>query len=92
MYLTALEKEKNTNKYIQSIRIYIMKTTISTTLIITLFISIISLPFASCGDQKKADVDKSPNEVYPEDWPTIKALPLGPANEKQIDEILPKLT
>ena len=69
-----------------------MKRTISTTLQGTLFICIISLLLASCGDQKAGGAEKSPSEVYPEDWQTIKALPLDPAIEKQIDEILPKLT
>ena len=37
-------------------------------------------------------VEKPENEIHPEDWPAIKALPLDPKIEGQIDEILPKLT
>ncbi|MGS0526659.1 hypothetical protein ACU8V7_17330 [Zobellia nedashkovskayae] len=31
-------------------------------------------------------------KVHPEDWAIIKPLPLDPAIEAQIDELLPKLT
>jgi len=46
-----------------------------------------------CNQSKKtADTEKPENLVNPKDWPTIKALPLDPAIEAQIDDILPKLT
>ncbi len=36
--------------------------------------------------------DKSEKIVHPEDWKKLTALPLDPAIEQQIDELLPKLT
>ncbi|MDH5259304.1 MAG: glycoside hydrolase family 3 protein, partial [Gammaproteobacteria bacterium] len=46
-----------------------------------------------CTQQNNAtNEEKSANLVNPEDWPSIKALPLDPSIEAQIDEILPKLT
>jgi len=44
--------------------------------------------------EKKTEVVQltSENKVKPEDWPVIKQLPLDPAIEAQIDELLPKLT
>lgn len=41
------------------------------------------------GSEKSGATDKA---VHPEDWKKISPLPLDPAIEKQIDEILPKLT
>ncbi|WP_299534143.1 glycoside hydrolase family 3 protein [Ulvibacterium sp.] len=37
-------------------------------------------------------IEKSTNLVHPEDWPNIRPLPLDPAIEAQIDDLLPKLT
>ncbi|MEM7375528.1 MAG: glycoside hydrolase family 3 N-terminal domain-containing protein [Bacteroidota bacterium] len=42
--------------------------------------------------QEKNVAETSKNPVNPEDWQSIKSLPLDPAIEAQIDEILPKLT
>jgi len=54
---------------------------------------VLSILVLGCAHQKNAlDVVKSANLVNPEDWPSIKALPLNPAIEAQIDELLPKLT
>lgn len=54
---------------------------------------IIPILIGGCTQQKKPAVaEKTTNLVNPEDWPTIKALPLDPAIEAQIDDILPKLT
>jgi len=39
-----------------------------------------------------AGTEKADAEVHPEEWASIKALPLDPAVEAQIDELLPKLT
>lgn len=36
--------------------------------------------------------DTFSKQINPENWPKIKALPLDPAIEAQIDELLPKLT
>jgi beta-glucosidase len=45
------------------------------------------------ADKKTVVVQLTPaNKVNPEDWPIIKPLPLDPAIEAQIDELLPKLT
>ncbi|MBK8516709.1 MAG: exo 1,3/1,4-beta-D-glucan glucohydrolase [Saprospiraceae bacterium] len=67
-------------------------------------LSIISILGTGCSPQKKtvdaAEVKKQTEivhikpavQVHPEDWPIIKALPLDPAIEEQIDAILPKLT
>ena len=61
-----------------------------------LLLSLFSMFFISCSDQKqsvKAGKSEKPNKlVNPKDWPSIKALPLDPAIEKQIDDILPKLS
>ncbi|WP_106792189.1 glycoside hydrolase family 3 protein [Aquimarina sp. Aq78] len=43
-------------------------------------------------NNSKAEVEKSADLVNPEDWPSIKALPLDPVIEAQIDDLLPKLT
>ena len=54
---------------------------------------ILSILVLGCAEQKHpTDVEKSANLVNPKDWPSIKALPLDPAIEAQIDDILPKLT
>lgn len=53
----------------------------------------LSILVLGCAEQKHpTDVEKSANLVNPKDWPSIKALPLDPAIEAQIDDILPKLT
>jgi beta-glucosidase len=54
---------------------------------------ILSILIVGCNRQKKSiNEEKSTKLVNPEDWPTIKPLPLNPAIEAQIDDILPKLT
>ncbi len=57
------------------------------------FLCILSILVLSC-DQKKPSTgeEKTANLVNPKDWTSIKALPLDPAIEAQIDELLPKLT
>lgn len=72
-----------------------------------LLLSIISIFLVGCSQQKTAgepseltntkkvlEVAQSnpAAQINPEDWPIIKALPLDPAIESQIDAILPKLT
>ena len=58
-----------------------------------LLLSIISIVFVGCTQPKStASAERSANLVNPEDWPAIKALPLDPVIEAQIDEILPKLS
>jgi beta-glucosidase len=53
----------------------------------------ISLTILSCTQNKTKLTPLMPTtQVHPEDWPIIKALPLDPAIEAQIDSILPKLT
>ena len=54
---------------------------------------IISLIVVGCTQNKSKVVQLKPTtQVHLEDWPIIKALPLDPAIEAQIDTILPKLT
>ncbi|MBT8180593.1 MAG: glycoside hydrolase family 3 protein, partial [Eudoraea sp.] len=54
---------------------------------------ILSIIVLGCAEQKDSTyIEKLANAVYPEDWPSIKALPLDPAIEAQIDDLLPKLT
>lgn len=54
---------------------------------------ILSILVLGCAEQKNnPDKEKSTNLVNPKDWPSIKALPLDPAIEAQIDVLLPKLT
>ncbi len=61
-------------------------------LIVSVIVSL-SILLQSCSDeQKAASIETAANEINPENWPTIKALPLDPAIEARIDEILPKLT
>ena len=58
-----------------------------------LLLCIFSILVLSCTQQKNAsDVEKSTNLVNPEDWPSIESLPLDPAIEAQIDDLLSKLT
>ena len=58
-----------------------------------LTISLFSILLLGCAEQKNTEVqEKSTNPVNPKDWPSIKPLPLDPAIEAQIDELLPKLT
>ena len=57
-------------------------------------LSVIILLFIGCSPEETSnttDVAES-NEVNPADWPSIKPIPLNPAIEKRIDEILPKLS
>ena len=61
----------------------------------SLVISVIvmfSLLLQSCSEDQKNENIVAENEISPENWPAIKALPLDPAIEARIDEILPKLT
>lgn len=47
----------------------------------------------SCNPKDSTNDPKtSENLVNPSDWPSIKALPLDPAIEAQIDDLLPRLT
>ncbi|MDH5366422.1 MAG: exo 1,3/1,4-beta-D-glucan glucohydrolase [Cyclobacteriaceae bacterium] len=56
-------------------------------------LSILSILALGCNEQKQpTDVEKSSNLVNPKDWSSIKPLPLDPAIEAQIDDIMPKLT
>ncbi len=54
---------------------------------------ILSLLVLGCTEKKKTTaMEKSANLVHPKDWPSLEPLPLDPAIEAQIDELLPKLT
>ena len=66
---------------------------------------ILCIVVLSCSDQnspaqpngdvvvmEKSNTDQSLKLVHPQNWPKINALPLDPAIEEQIDEIMPKLT
>uniref|UniRef100_UPI00404B4CAB glycoside hydrolase family 3 N-terminal domain-containing protein n=1 Tax=Fulvivirga sp. TaxID=1931237 RepID=UPI00404B4CAB len=54
---------------------------------------IMSVLFLGCTEKKnEAAAEEPSNLVHPEEWRVIKPLPLDPAIEAQIDEILPKLT
>ena len=56
-------------------------------------LGIMAILFVGCTQQKESAIgEKSSNLVNPGDWPSFKPLPLDPAIEAQIDEILPKLT
>ncbi len=69
-----------------------MRTTNLINLNIALFCSL-SILLLGCVEKKKTiPMEKSSNLVNPEEWPSIKPIPLDPAIEAQIDEILPKLT
>ncbi|MGR3812110.1 glycoside hydrolase family 3 N-terminal domain-containing protein [Jiulongibacter sp. NS-SX5] len=58
---------------------------------VTLLLAVVfGLSTWSCN--QNSDTDQASNEINPENWPTIEALPLNPEIEAQIDEILPKLT
>lgn len=53
----------------------------------------VSLSIVGCSqEQQLTNAEQSETLVNPEDWPSIPSLPLDPAIEAQIDEILPKLT
>ncbi len=57
------------------------------------FIILVSLFTIGCAQQGTADQPDRPiDSINPEDWTSIKSLPLDPDIEAQIDEILPKLT
>lgn len=58
------------------------------TVLFILFIQV----FGYAQKKKDSNLEKSSNLIHPKDWPSIKALPLDPAIEAQIDKILPKLT
>lgn len=60
----------------------------SSILLLALCILIISCAPKDSTNSPKA----SENLVNPSDWPSIKALPLDPAIEAQIDDLLPRLT
>ena len=47
---------------------------------------------AEVTKEQITEVEKPKKLVNPEDWTSIKALPLDPAIEAQIDALLPKLT
>lgn len=53
-----------------------------------------SILFLSCDQKITTEVteEKPTNLVNPKDWPSLKALPLDPKIEAQIDEIMPKLS
>jgi len=54
---------------------------------------ILTVLVLGCAQKKNnKNLEKTANLVNPEDWPGIKALPLNPAIEVQIDDLLPKLT
>ncbi|MEX0288376.1 MAG: glycoside hydrolase family 3 N-terminal domain-containing protein [Flavobacteriaceae bacterium] len=54
---------------------------------------ILSIMALGCGQEKSSsETEKSANLVNPEDWPSIKPLPLDPEIEAKIDDLLPKLT
>jgi len=66
---------------------------LSFTFILFLFITLSCNQQNKTGDSEEAvKTVKSESPVNPKDWASIKALPLDPAIETQIDEILPKLT
>ena len=69
-----------------------MRTISPLTLSVSL-LCILSILILGC-DQKKSRtaVEKSKSPINPKDWPSIKALPLDPVIEAQIDDLLPKLT
>jgi len=46
----------------------------------------------SCTQENRNSEETNNNRVNPKNWTKIKPLPLDPAIEKQIDELLPKLT
>jgi len=58
------------------------------------FLVVLTLGCAQENNSKKEneEVETSENLVNPEDWSSIKPLPLDPTIEAQIDELLPKLT
>jgi len=65
------------------------------TLLSSLFASIIILSFfiSGCNPLVKSDTpERAVYSINPEDWTSIKSLPLDPDIEAQIDEIIPKLT
>ncbi len=68
-----------------------MQNTIPNSLVIMLIV-MFSLLFQGCSDDQKDETIVAENVIRPENWPAIKALPLDPAIEARIDEILPKLT
>jgi beta-glucosidase len=54
---------------------------------------IISILVVSCTQKNtKVAAIEPASQINPEDWPIIKALPLDPVIEAQIDTILPQLT
>jgi len=63
-------------------------------LISSFFLLSILFVLVQCDDSKKdtIDADASASVIDPENWTSIEPLPLDPAIEAQIDEILPKMT
>ncbi len=58
-----------------------------------LLFCLISILLVGCAEQEDTeDLEIAANAINPENWPTIKALPLDPKIEAQIDTLLPKLT
>ena len=58
-----------------------------------LSIFIFALLVMGCSQKKETSSSETEaNAIHAKDWPTIKALPLDPAIEKQIDSLLPRLT
>lgn len=60
-------------------------------LLLSLFLSCF-FAFTTLSCNQESETAESVGQINPEDWPSIKPLPLDPAIEAQIDEMLPKLT
>lgn len=60
----------------------------------TILTIILTMLLVSCEQQPKpaATTDAQSTTINPDTWTTIKPIPLDPAIEAQIDEIMPKLT
>lgn len=57
------------------------------------FLFVLSILNVACTQQNKTVLtEKSDKLVNPTDWPSIKPIPLDPAIEAKIDELLPKLS
>lgn len=69
-----------------------MRTIKSFILPISLFCAFSILVLGCAQKKNDKDVEKSANLVNPEEWTSIKPIPLDPAIEAQIDTLLPKLT
>jgi len=64
--------------------------TFKSLLVSTFFLS--TLIFSCTQKKNTTDIEKSTNTLNVEKWESLKPLPLDPAIEAQIDDILPKLT